>query len=130
MPYRLLEPGSTFVDIGANSGFFTLLAAKRVGSSGQVLSFEPLPSMVARIEENLILNGYSNVRIYKFALSDQAGFCKFYEGPERNKGISSLRQIDNSSKTLQVETMPLDELPDLPHTVDLIKIDVEGAEQK
>jgi len=124
----LLSPGDTFIDVGANSGFFTLLASRRVGSMGRVLSFEPLPSMRARITGNLGLNKMENVTLYGAALSNAVGEIQFYEGPKGHKGLSSMRPIEEST-TLQVPTMPLDDLAGSIPSVKLIKIDVEGAEQ-
>ncbi len=127
---HLLNKGDTFIDIGANSGFFTLLAARQVGSDGQVLSFEPVPAMSTRLKQNLTLNGFSHVKLFNVALSDTKGVLTLFEGPEGHKGISSLRKIENSIDQIQVKTIPLDELPDLPRRVNVVKIDVEGAEQK
>jgi len=125
----LLSPGDTFIDVGANSGFFTLLASRRVGPTGQVLSFEPLPSMRERITENLALNRMENVTLHGVALSNTVGEVTFYEGPLGHKGISSMRPIEEVSTTLQVPTMPLDDIAASVPSVKLIKIDVEGAEQ-
>lgn len=125
----LLSPGDTFIDVGANSGFFTLLASHRVGPTGRVLSFEPLPSMRRRITENLALNGMGNVTLHGVALSNTVGEATFYEGPQGHKGISSMRPIGEASSILQVPTMSLDEIADKTPSVKLIKIDVEGAEQ-
>jgi FkbM family methyltransferase len=122
----LLSPGDTFIDVGANSGFFTLLASRRVGSTGRVLSFEPLPSMRARITENLSLNGMENVTLHAVALSNTVGEVTFYEGPQGHKGISSMRPIGEASSILQVSTMPLDDWADKVLSVKLIKIDVEA----
>lgn len=125
----MLSPGDTFIDVGANSGFFTLLASSQVGPTGRVLSFEPLPSMRSRIKENLSLNGMENVTLYGVALSNTVGEVNFYEGPQGHKGISSMRPISEASTILQVPTIPLDDLADKVQSVKLIKIDVEGAEQ-
>lgn len=125
----LLNPGDIFIDVGANSGFFTLLASRRVGPTGRVLSFEPLPSMRSRITENIALNEMKNVTLHAVALSNSVGEVTFYEGPQGHKGISSMRPIGEASAILQVPTMPLDDLADKITSIKLIKIDVEGAEQ-
>lgn len=126
---ELLEPGETFIDVGANSGFFTLLASKRVGPAGRLLSFEPVPSMYKRLLENISINGMNNVSVQNVALANAEGALAMFEGPEGHKGISSLRQIHDSSATLQVKTLPLDSFSNTITSVKLIKIDVEGAEQ-
>lgn len=126
----LLRPGDRFADIGANSGFFTMLAASRVGATGKVISFEPVPSMRARLLDNVRLNGFTNVETHDVALSDHCDTLTFYVGPEGHKGVSSLRVIDNPGAQLQVKTMPLDAMADPLGRLRLAKIDVEGAEQK
>lgn len=121
----LLREGDTMLDIGANVGFFSLLGAMRVGSKGQVRSFEPIPSVRARLEANVALNKLANVTI-----SNEAGEFDMFEGPAGHKGISSLRPIDHAAQKITVRVAPLDSmLDDLPK-VRLAKIDVEGAEQK
>lgn len=126
---ELLEPGDTFIDVGANSGIFTLLASSRVGPTGRVLSFEPVPSMRKRLMENISLNTMSNIFVHDVAISNVEGVLPLFEGPEGHKGISSLRKIDNSTVTIEVKTRPLDAFGDDLSAVKLIKVDVEGAEQ-
>ena len=125
----LLNPGDTFIDVGANSGFFTLLGSHVVGANGRVLAFEPVPSMRSRLNGNLSLNSAENVVIHDIALSNKAGKQLFHEGPPGHKGLSSLRSLSNEATTFSVSTMPLDDLLDDEYSINLIKIDVEGAEQ-
>jgi len=127
--FELLKPGDTFIDVGANSGFFTLLASRRVGSAGRVLSFEPVPSMRKRLLANISLNAMGNVIAHDVALSNTEGTLPLYEGPEGHKGISSLRHIDNAALTIEVEIRPLDTFKGDLSELKLVKIDVEGAEQ-
>ena len=125
----LLCPGDTFIDVGANSGFFSLLASHRVGPTGRVISFEPVPSMRKRLLENIALNVMGNISVHDVAVSNAEGVLPLFEGPEGHKGISSLRHIDNSATTIEVKTVPLDTFSDTLSAVKLVKIDVEGAEQ-
>lgn len=127
--HALLRPGDTFIDIGANSGFFTLLASLRVAPGGRVLAFEPVPSMRKRLRANLSLNGTKNVVVHDVALSNKAGECVFHEGPAGHKGLSSLRPLENEARSFAVRTLPLDDIPIPAGATRLIKIDVEGAEQ-
>src|SRR5689334_3802567 len=60
---RLLGPGDLFVDIGANIGYFSVLAARSVGAEGRVIAIEPAPPTVAKLRDNLDLNGLSNVEV-------------------------------------------------------------------
>lgn len=126
---ELLGPGDVAIDVGANSGFFTLLASHRVGATGRVLSFEPVPSMRKRLQDNVALNRMNNVSVHSEALSNVEGILPLFEGPEGHKGISSLRPIDHSAVTIEVRTVPLDTFSDQLPAVKLVKIDVEGAEQ-
>ena len=68
-----LRPGDGFVDVGANVGVYTLLAASIVGPSGQVASFEPGGEALRRLKENVSLNRLSNVDVHPSAVSDRAG---------------------------------------------------------
>jgi hypothetical protein len=71
----------------------------------------------------------NNVSVQNVALSNVEGALPMFEGPEGHKGISSLREIENSSATFEVKTLPLDSFSNTLSSVKLIKIDVEGAEQ-
>src|SRR5208282_6099756 len=70
---RRLRPGMTFVDAGANRGYFTLQAARLVGSSGRVISIEPAPENYSYLQRSIELNGYTNTRALPIALSDRDG---------------------------------------------------------
>ena len=87
----VLTPGSVFVDIGANVGYFTRMASKLVGEQGRVLAFEPMP----RAERILRLNtrDLSNVEVFPVALSSVEGLAEFYV---RKRGdTSSLHEAFN-----------------------------------
>lgn len=124
----LLRPGDHFADVGANAGFFTLLGAQAVGIEGRVFSFEPLPAMRERLCTNLQANGFANVSLYDFAVSDREDTLTFHEGPAGHKGVSSLREIEGAAGHFQVRTRPMDALMDEIAPLRLAKIDVEGAE--
>jgi len=124
----LLRPGGTFVDVGANAGYFSLLASRCVGPNGFVMAFEPVPSIRDDLMANIALNQASNIQIRTEALSNRVGNSEFYVGPVDHCGVSSLRMLPNSSRSLTVETRRLDDLLTEDARIDLIKIDVEGAE--
>ena len=90
---RLLEPGAVFVDVGANTGYFTVLAALRVGNTGHVVAFEPNPSVRDQLQRHLTVNGVTNrVTVCDIALADRnEDNAQFFVScwPE-NDGISSL----------------------------------------
>lgn len=127
---RLLKPGDHFVDAGANLGYFTLLAAKLVGSNGMVDAFEPHPTNRARLIAHLADNGLTDrVRVHAVALSDQAGFATMHmpHDAQSNHGMASLYSPAGGSDTVEVPTARMDETIGDAHPK-LIKIDVEGAE--
>jgi FkbM family methyltransferase len=124
----LLRPGHVVVDVGANKGYFSLLALNRVGAGGQVVSFEPLPSNVLDLEDTRRLGGYANWIIQPAAVGNEAGSALFHLDGVL-EGHSLFGRIDPAgSLTVQVDT--LDEaMPRLGlEHVDLLKLDVEGHE--
>lgn len=123
---RLVTPGSTFLDVGASIGFFTVLGARLVGSAGRVVAFEPNAGASAAIRTNADLNGLANVAIVVSALSDRDGHG-FLEGPT----APTAGLVDEPTPAaVRVRTTSLDaflaERPDL--VPDVVKIDVEGHE--
>jgi FkbM family methyltransferase len=126
----LLRPGQTVLDVGANIGYFTLLAARCVGPAGRVLAFEPVPAIRARLIRNVNMNGAGCVDVRAEALADKEGTERLFVGPREHSGISALRPLSSSSGCETVHVMRLDDMlrPDQP--VNLVKIDVEGAESR
>ncbi len=125
---NLLAAGGTFVDIGANVGYFTLLAAKCVGRSGRVFSFEPVPQLRRRLDRNLRLNHLGDCEVYGVAVSNAEGTCEFHVGPCGHSGVSGMRALHDASATITVHTNTLDNMLPADVDVSLVKIDVEGAE--
>ena len=74
---RELRPGDTFLDIGGNIGYFSMLASSIVGQSGKVITFEPNPQNLQLIYESQLRNGFVNQAIYPYAVSDQPGILRF-----------------------------------------------------
>jgi FkbM family methyltransferase len=132
--YRLirnvLRPGQWFVDVGANVGYFTLLAAKWVGATGRVDALEPDPINRGRLEMHLRENQLeSRVRVHPVAASAQAGEVKIThpESTGSNHGMASMyKSLTGEGETFTVPTVRLDEMFD--EVPNMIKIDVEGAE--
>jgi FkbM family methyltransferase len=129
-----LPNGGTFVDVGANWGYFTLVAAHAVGSAGRVVALEPDPRMHAELAANLARNGIRNVTALAVAAADRAGEATLsgYAEADRNRGVSSLVAAPaGDAPSFAVRTAPLDDLLDELGigAVDLVKIDVEGAEE-
>lgn len=129
-----LRPGGTFVDVGANWGYFTLVAAHAVGPGGRVLALEPDPRMAAELRANVARNGIRHVTVEEAAASvgeGQAVLAGYAEG-DRNRGVSSLvARPTGDAASFVVRTAALDDLMDahgIP-SADLVKVDVEGAEE-
>jgi FkbM family methyltransferase len=126
-----LRPGSTFVDVGANKGDFSLVAGKVVGSEGRVLAFEPEPTNYKWMRRSVKLNGYRNVSLYQIALSDRNGQAPLYLGEKSGWHTLVSGQRFRGQGVIYVETRTLDSFLEQMHFVDhidVMKIDVEGAE--
>jgi FkbM family methyltransferase len=133
---RLLEPGMTFVDIGANTGYYTLLAAKVVAETGRVIAFEPYPGNLELLKKNINLNKLGNVTIEELAISDNVGEALLYlstinEGDHRiyNGQDDDFYNLGRKRKTIHIKTTSLDHyLNERDIGVDFIKMDLQGAE--
>lgn len=126
-----LQPGQTFIDVGANVGYYTIIASKIVGDSGRVVAFEPEPENFAILQHNVEANGCKNVVLVQKALADKPGSLTLMLS-SKNKGAHSLfhtQEIDDHPDTVQVDTVRLDDwLREHQVRPDLVKIDTEGAE--
>lgn len=126
---QLLRPGDNVLDIGANVGYFSALAALTVGERGQVFAFEASPSTYARLQTLVASNAHGNIRAFEAAVSDSAGEVEFHCGPLDHTGTASLRNLsDRTSSVTRVRALALDDLLHTLPTIRLVKIDVEGAE--
>ena len=76
---ELLAPGSVFYDIGANVGFFSVIAGRRVGKDGMVYAFEPVPANADALAHNIAINGFSNIELIRAAVSSTTGQAEFAE---------------------------------------------------
>jgi FkbM family methyltransferase len=119
-----VRPGDVVFDVGANVGFFTLLASRLVGPTGTVAAFEPFPAALHYLRRHLELNGVENVTVVDSAISDTPGTAHF-----RAHAVMTMGRIAEGGE-LSVDVVRLDDLcadgrVPMP---DLIKIDVEGEE--
>lgn len=129
---RIASRGVNVIDIGANIGYYTVLATKLIGADKRVFSFEPQERIVGKLRRNVELNRPCNVEIFPFALSDTAGTVVFNlpaEGKEAYGSIHANGRFD-VVKTVEVETRRLDDfLAELGNPkIGLLKMDAEGAE--
>jgi len=132
---KFLKPGMVFFDVGANLGQYTLLAAQRVGIEGQVHSFEPSPRMFAELEFNVALNNFTDICVLnRVAVSDKPGTAKLSRYEPGKEVFGSLGSHTRKEGAIigyyDIETITLDEYvvkTGISH-IDLIKMDIEGAE--
>ena len=127
---ELLRPGDTFVDIGANEGYFTVVASRIVGATGRVLAVEPQVRLGPVLSKNLAENGCTNVEVIQAAVSDKAGSATLHLSPDMNNASSGLA----SATRYRVATQPtplvtlMDILGRAPGARPVVKIDIEGFE--
>ena len=131
---KSLAPGDVFVDVGANIRYFTCLASKLVGPTGQVFSVEASPSIYRLLEQNIELNKLTNVTIYNKAVYNQQTKIPMYKASQDNIGASTTYKEEAESKAYvrerDVEADTLDKIikNNALYSARLVKIDVEGAE--
>ena len=127
----LLRPGDTCVDVGAHWGYFSLLAAARVGGSGRVLAIEADPRVFAMLQKTLDLNPSLTVEAIKVAAAAEAGTLVLNGFDERgdNWGVSSVATVQGGA-SFEVPSESLDSLLEGRgvREVGLLKMDIEGAE--
>jgi FkbM family methyltransferase len=121
-----VKPGDTVYDLGANAGFYSLLASTRTGPAGRVVAFEPYPKNVANLRKHLELNLVANCTVVDAAVSSFDGYSNFADGPSCSTG----RLAGGCAQGIRVRTVTLDRLVgsgQIPPP-DIIKCDVEGGE--
>lgn len=124
-----VRPGMHCWDIGANIGYYTCLLARLVGAGGRVLAFEPASATRARLEENVTLNGFGNVRVLGCAVGSAEGVARIhYSSADLFEGTASLRADDRRNHGEQVAVRTLDALVAEFGAPQFLKIDVEGAQ--
>lgn len=128
---RCVRPGMVVADVGANVGYFTILMADLVGSSGKVMAFEPNPAMAERIRRSAYLNGLTErVEIYPVALYDAncpVSFLMPSDEP-KNAYISPYEGVELTGGVI-LDAERLDSRAEW-HSIELLKIDAEGAEER
>lgn len=127
----IIQKGMVVLDVGANIGYFTLIAAKLVGEEGKVFAFEPEPYNFDLLVRNIKLNGYNNVIPTQKAISDKNGRATLFLDKTRWTQHSLTRGniVNSGGNSVEVEVQTLDDfLKDFGYRVDFAKIDVQGAE--
>ena len=121
----------TFLDVGANIGYYTALAARAVGPNGQVIALEPDPESFEYLEQTIAANAVGNVQAFAVAASDAEAKLPLFISRD-NRGDNRMYAPDGKWPTVEVEARPGDALlaENKISEVDLIKIDVQGFEAK
>jgi FkbM family methyltransferase len=126
-----IRHGDAVIDIGANVGYYSLLAAELVGDTGEVLSVEASPAIFDLLRDNLLRNPRLNprVRAVNVAAAEQPGTLRFFDALGGNLGTSStVAPTDKHGTGVEVQAVSVSALIADPGRVKLIKIDVEGDE--
>lgn len=128
---KYLHTDDVFVDVGANVGAFTLMAANKVGNNGKIIAFEPVSKVYEQLKYNIQLNNLHQVKIEKKALYNETTELNFVISANSNLGMSSIFEHDEKNgQTEIVQAIKGDEYfsnNPIPK-MDLIKMDIEGAE--
>jgi len=129
---KALTKNDIVVDIGAHIGYYSLMSARIVGNGGKVYAFEPDPENLRLLLKNIRLNGFSHI-IYpvRKAISDVSGVTKLFLSSE-DTGSHSISVSNRGKQHVEVRTITLDEFFATlgNYEVDIIKMDIEGAEMK
>jgi FkbM family methyltransferase len=126
---RELKMGQTFFDIGANAGFFTLVAARLVGASGRCVAFEPSPENCASIREQIEANSLHHCSLVSEAIADFDGMATFsFAAPGSPMGHLGDKRSGEQQRAVKVTT--LDRACARFGQPDFIKMDIEGGEAK
>lgn len=129
--HRYLKSGDVFVDLGANEGYFTIIASSLVGESGSVIAVEPQSRLQSSLKATFALNGCNNVRLFQTLVTRSTGTARLHLAASVNTGATSLFRA--SRYPLPTEEVRSMTLADFLATAgikrcDLLKVDIEGAE--
>jgi FkbM family methyltransferase len=124
---RFCQPGMTVVDIGANIGYYSILASELVGPQGQVVAIEPNSENCRLLVSSMRLTGRTNITLLPVACDDRTGWAYYSTHIGSNGGLVDKEDLLASPGTV-VPTFKLDDLVDAP--VGMLKMDVEGAEAR
>ena len=125
---RYCQPSMCVIDIGANIGFHTLQMAQSVGEQGKVYAFEPDPSNFATLKRNLDENHIKNVTTVNAAISSKTGKVKLFQSEFHHGDHRIYKHGKDDQRSINIQAYALDDYIDPNQVVDLIKIDIQGAE--
>jgi FkbM family methyltransferase len=126
---QYLKPDSTFIDIGANMGIFSLVAAKYINQTGRILSFEPNPALIKRFKFNIEINGFDRLIVpFPFGIADKESSFSLSQNSTNLGGASIVNK--RGEYYIRVQCKPLLKVlrEQNIQKIDLLKIDIENAE--
>lgn len=125
-----LPPGGTAIDAGANIGIFTANFSRAVGPSGRVIAVEMMPETAKSLRLTIAQNHLQNVELVELALADMPGLdLKIHMPDDNHFGQASIvRNLDADGKSISVKTTTLDEITAGIERLNVMKMDLEGAE--
>ena len=123
---KSLNEGDVFIDVGANIGYYSILAGKIVGEKGQVIALEPIPDTVKVLDLNIKLNNLKNIRVIPKAAWSDSSLLNIYL-PEGYYGWASPVKW-HGSESFTLKAVPLDDVSKKIPAIKLLKIDVGGSE--
>lgn len=124
-----LKSDSTFIDIGANIGLFSLTASNII-KNGKIVSFEPFSKNLDTFQTNISLNNKKNIKIEKIAIGAENGEINlYYNEKEQNLGMVSIHKTkDSNAEKTKLQTLDSYVENNAIQNIDFIKIDIEGNE--
>jgi FkbM family methyltransferase len=130
---RVLKPGMTFVDVGANVGLYSVFASRKVSPQGTVLAVEASSRECAQLRRNVELNALANINVVKTAVTDRTGETDLMVAPAPHGGHNTLGGFAYGTPVERKERVTAARLDDIIREqrvvrVDVIKMDIEGAE--
>ncbi len=123
---RYSRPGGVVYDVGANAGFYAVIAARKVGPKGRVYAFEPTPTLVERVRQNARANGFEQLEVVEAAVADEDGRVSF--GVSGPLSVTNSLQSAEGGQAIEVEVVRLDTFSASHPGPDLLLMDIEGAE--
>lgn len=128
---KFLDVDGVFVDVGANTGIYSLKAAKHYGNGGVVLAIEPFPDVLATLYQSVQANGFNNVRLRNFCAGERTVTSELWMNMGQPNSFSLVKR-ETEAACLSTLTVALDDLFiwEKLDRFDYLKIDAEGAEQQ
>jgi FkbM family methyltransferase len=126
---KLLKPNFTFIDVGANAGFYSVIVSKHL-HAGKVYSFEPSSFIIERLKENVALNNCSNIIINQLGLSDKEEVLNLSFTGNNTGGATVYKKAGSTEYSEKINLIPFDDYYSLNRIgkIDVIKVDIEGGE--